>query len=40
MLDAGAEEVIDQGGGFEVVTDPSQLAAARAALTEAGIEYD
>lgn len=40
VLDAGAEEVVDQGGGFEVVTDPSQLAAARAALTEAGIEYD
>ncbi|WAB81170.1 YebC/PmpR family DNA-binding transcriptional regulator [Microcella daejeonensis] len=40
VLDAGAEEVIDQGGGFEVVTDPSQLTAARAALTEAGIEYD
>jgi len=40
VLDAGAEEVIDQGGGFEVVTDPSQLAGARAALTEAGIDYD
>ncbi len=40
VLDAGAEEVVDQGGGFEVVTDPSQLLAARAALQEAGIEYD
>ena len=40
VLDAGAEEVIDQGAGFEVLTDPSQLADARAALTEAGIEYD
>jgi YebC/PmpR family DNA-binding regulatory protein len=40
VLDAGAEEVIDQGGGFEVITDPSQLLAARAALQEAGIEYD
>src|SRR5690554_7987702 len=23
VLDAGAEEVLDQGGGFEVITDPS-----------------
>lgn len=40
VLDAGAEEVIDQGGGFEVITDPSQLVAARTALQEAGIDYD
>ena len=40
VLDAGAEEVIDQGGGFEVITDPAHLVAARAALHEAGIEYD
>ncbi|WBU38683.1 YebC/PmpR family DNA-binding transcriptional regulator [Homoserinibacter sp. YIM 151385] len=40
VLDAGAEEVKDQGGGFEVVTDPSQLVAARTALQEAGIDYD
>ncbi len=40
VLDAGAEEVIDQGGGFEVVTDPSHLLAARTALHEANIEYD
>lgn len=40
VLDAGAEEVVDQGGGFEVITEPSQLMAARAALQEAGIEYD
>jgi len=40
VLDAGAEEVIDQGGGFEVITEPSQLMAARTALQEAGIEYD
>lgn len=40
VLDAGAEEVIDQGGGFEVVTDPSQLLAAREALQQAGIDYD
>lgn len=40
VLDAGAEEVVDQGGGFEVITDPSQLVAARSALVESGIDYD
>jgi YebC/PmpR family DNA-binding regulatory protein len=40
VLDAGAEEVVDQGGGFEVITDPSQLVAARSALQDAGIDYD
>jgi YebC/PmpR family DNA-binding regulatory protein len=40
VLDAGAEEVKDQGGGFEVITDPSDLVQARSALQEAGIEYD
>ena len=40
VLDAGAEEVIDQGGGFEVITEPSSLVAARTALQEAGIDYD
>jgi YebC/PmpR family DNA-binding regulatory protein len=40
VLDAGAEEVKDQGGGFEVITDPSDLVPARTALQEAGIDYD
>lgn len=40
VLDAGAEEVVDQGGGFEVITDPSQLVEARTALQAAGLEYD
>ena len=40
VLDAGAEEVKDQGGGFEVITEPSSLLAARTALQEAGIDYD
>lgn len=40
VLEAGAEEVVDQGGGFEVITDPSHLLDARNALKEAGIEYD
>ncbi|MBX3115794.1 MAG: YebC/PmpR family DNA-binding transcriptional regulator [Cryobacterium sp.] len=40
VLDAGAEEVNDEGGGFEVITDPSQLVEVRKALQEAGIDYD
>ena len=40
VLDAGAEEVIDRGGGFEVITDPSQLVEARTSVQAAGIDYD
>ncbi len=40
VMDAGAEDVADQGGGFEVITDPSQLVSARTALVDAGIDYD
>lgn len=40
VLDAGAEEVIDRGGGFEVITDPSHLVEARSAVQDAGIDYD
>lgn len=40
VLDAGAEEVVDQGGGFEVITEPTNLVAARTALQEAGLDYD
>jgi YebC/PmpR family DNA-binding regulatory protein len=40
VLDAGAEEVIDQGGGYEVITEPTNLVAARTALVEAGLDYD
>ena len=40
VLDAGAEEVIDRGAGFEVITEPTDLVAARSALQEAGIDYD
>ncbi len=40
VLDAGAEEVADQGGGFEVITEPGHLVAARTALVDAGIDYD
>ncbi|HEV7957256.1 MAG: transcriptional regulator [Microbacteriaceae bacterium] len=40
VLDAGAEEVTDRGGGFDVITDAGQLVAARTALQDAGIDYE
>jgi len=40
VLDAGAEEVKNHGGGFEVITDPSHLVSTRTALQDAGIDYD
>ena len=40
VLDAGAEEVTDRGEGFEIVTEPADLVAARTALQDAGIDYD
>ncbi len=40
VLDAGAEEINDLGDSFEVVSEPTDLPAVRAALQEAGIEYD
>src|SRR4051812_10701056 len=40
VLDAGAEEVTDEGETFEVITEPSELVATRTALQEAGIDYD
>ena len=40
VLDAGAEEVRDQGDGFEVVCEPTDLVAVRTALQDAGIDYD
>lgn len=40
VLDAGAEEVLDRGEGFEIITDPSDLVAVRTALQQAGIDYD
>jgi YebC/PmpR family DNA-binding regulatory protein len=39
-LDAGAEDVTDLGEAFEVVTEATDLVAVRAALQEAGIDYD
>jgi YebC/PmpR family DNA-binding regulatory protein len=40
VLEAGAEEVNDNGETWEVVTDPSDLVAARTALQAAGIDYE
>ncbi|MFZ5872346.1 MAG: YebC/PmpR family DNA-binding transcriptional regulator, partial [Actinomycetota bacterium] len=40
VLDAGAEEVNDLGGSFEVLSEAGDLVAVRTALQEAGIDYD
>jgi len=40
VMEAGVEDVKTYGGGFEVITDPSDLVAARTALQAAGIDYD
>ncbi|RBY76716.1 YebC/PmpR family DNA-binding transcriptional regulator [Geodermatophilus sp. TF02-6] len=40
VLDAGAEEVRDQGDSFEVISEPGDLVAVRTALQDAGIDYD
>jgi len=40
VLDADPEEVIDRGGGFEVITDPSNLVVTRQAVQAAGLDYD
>jgi YebC/PmpR family DNA-binding regulatory protein len=40
VLDAGAEEVNDLDGSFEVVCEPGDLVAVRTALQGAGIEYE
>ncbi len=39
-LDAGAEEVEDLDGSFEVIAEPGDLVAVRTALQAAGIDYD
>lgn len=40
VLDAGAEEVKDDGDQFEVVSEATDLVAVRTALQDAGIDYD
>ncbi|WP_205473466.1 YebC/PmpR family DNA-binding transcriptional regulator [Nocardioides sp. SYSU D00038] len=39
-LEAGADEVNDLGGAFEVVSEPGDLVGVRTALQAAGIDYD
>ena len=40
VLDAGAEEVVDDGEKFEVFSEAHDLVATRTALQDAGIDYD
>lgn len=40
VLDAGAEEVEDEGEAFSVYSEPNDVVAVRSALQEAGIEYN
>ena len=40
VLDAGAEQVNDLDGSFEVICEPTDLVAVRKALQEAGLDYD
>jgi YebC/PmpR family DNA-binding regulatory protein len=40
VLEAGAEEVIDQGESFEVLAPPTDLPAVREALTSAGLSIE
>ena len=40
VLDAGAEEVNDVGGSYEIVSEAADLAAVREALETAGIEWE
>lgn len=39
-LDAGAEDIREEGGGWTVVCEPSSTAAVRHAIEEAGIEVE
>lgn len=40
VLDAGAEEVNDHDGTFEVISEATDLVAVREALQAAGLDYD
>ena len=39
-IDAGADDVVQDGDEFQVLTDPAELAAVRDGLVAAGIEFD
>jgi YebC/PmpR family DNA-binding regulatory protein len=38
-IDAGAEDIVDESDVFEVLTEPTDFAAVRAALEQAGVEF-
>ncbi|MBT2481241.1 YebC/PmpR family DNA-binding transcriptional regulator [Streptomyces sp. ISL-94] len=40
VLEAGAEEVNDNGDTFEIISEATDLVAVRTALQDAGIDYD
>ena len=40
VLEAGADDLVDDGDTWRVVSDPSALPAVRSALEEAGIAFD
>lgn len=40
VLDAGAEEVNDEGDTFEVICEAADVVAVRTALQEAGLDYE
>ena len=40
VLEAGAEEVKDNGDAFEIICEASDLVTARTALQSAGIDYE
>ncbi|HEX6916709.1 MAG TPA: YebC/PmpR family DNA-binding transcriptional regulator, partial [Phycicoccus sp.] len=40
VLDAGAEEVNDNGDTWEIVSEASDVVAVRTALQAAGVDYD
>ncbi len=39
-LEAGAEEINDLGGAFEIISDPNDVVAVRTALQAADIDYE
>ncbi len=39
-LDAGAEEITDEGDTFELLSDPKDVVAVRSALVDNGIDYN
>ncbi|WP_153398809.1 YebC/PmpR family DNA-binding transcriptional regulator [Ornithinicoccus halotolerans] len=40
VLEAGAEEITDLGGTYEILSEPGDVVQVRTALQEAGIDYD